>query len=304
MADSLLHLGATSAATLADIAARMNAVRRGEAPSLRTPAAVALLLGEPLPYVRAAVEAGAALVGLRVVVYGPEDARALGDPGVAGARLGALHPALLVAGFPAAAVAAMAERSAAPVVEAGGPGGDPVGAIADLWVLERAFGRLDGRRLAWIGESGGLLHDLLVGGCIRGLSVAVAHPLGHAPDLERVTWARERAAVSGAAVLVTDDVAEAVTDSDAVYAEPWPEGAAERFRGYSVQRHSLRLARGGALVLHRAPERRGPELSASLLEDPGWMGLAQSRARADAWAAILGWLLEPDPLRGVLRCPR
>lgn len=271
--------------------------------ALRAAAPVALLLAEPLPYVRAAVEAGAALVGLRVAVYGPEDVRRLGDPGVAGARLGALHPAVLAAGFAPASLASLAERSPAPVVEAGGAGGDPAGALADLWVLERALGGLEGRRLAWVGEACGLLHDLLVAGCTLGLTIGVAHPVGHAPDLERVTWARERAATTGAAVLVTTDISEALADADAIYAEPWPEGAAERFRGYAVQRHSLRGARGGVVLFHRAPERRGPELSPSLTGEAGWLALEQSRARADAWAAVLGSILQPDPLRSVLRCP-
>lgn len=267
---------------------------------MRATAPVALLCGEPVPYVRAAVEAGASLLGLRVAVYGADEVARLGDPAVAGARLGALHTALLGAALPAPVLAAMAEAAPCPVVEAGGEGGDPAGALADLWVLERGLGALDGRKLCWIGDACGLLHDVMVAGCAQGLSVAVAHPIGYAPDVERVVWARERAAVGGASVLVTTDVADAVADAHAIYAEPWPEDAVERFRGYAVQRHAIRGVRGGALFLHRAPERRGPELSASLAEDGAWLALEQSRARADAWAAILAWLLEPDPLRVVL----
>ncbi|MDP2314806.1 MAG: hypothetical protein Q8P41_18015, partial [Pseudomonadota bacterium] len=297
---SLLHLGNTSAATLHDLRGRAHALRRGEHHSLRTVAPIALLTGEPVPYVRAAVEAGASLLGLRVVVYGPDDVARLGDPVVAGERLGALHPAILGAALPPAVLAAMAERSPSPVVEAGGAGGDPAGALADLFVLERALGDLHGRKLAWVGDASGLLHDLLVAGCTLGLSVAVAHPVGFAPDVERVTWARERAGLTRAAVHVTTDLADALQDAHAIYAEPWPEGAAERFRGFTVQRHAVRGARGGCVFLHRAPERRGPELSASFTEDAGWLALEQARTRAYAWGALLGFLLQPDPLRSVL----
>ncbi len=257
-----------------------------------------------MPYVRAAVEAGAALLGLRVVTYGPDEVARLGNPTVAGERLGALHPAILGAALPADVLAAMADRSAAPVVEAGGAGGDPAGALADLLVLERALGGLEGKKLAWVGDSPGLLHDLLVAGCTLGLSVAVAHPVGFAPDLERVTWARERAGLTRASVQVTTELADALQDAHAIYADPWPEGASDRFRPYAVARHALRGARGGCVFLHRAPERRGPELSASLTEDGGWLALEQARTRADAWAALLGWLLQPDPLRSVLSEPR
>lgn len=286
--------------SLRELLTRIAEARRGEAPGLRAAAPVALLCADPDPYARAAVEAGAALVGLRVVVYGPGEVARLGDPLVAGERLGALHLAVLGLGLPAAMMAALAERSGAPVVEAGGPGGDPAGALADLLVLERAFGALRDRTLAWVGDSCGLLSDLLVGGATVGLSVSVAHPVGFAPDLERVTWARERAALTGAAVRVTTELAEAVADASAIYADPWPDGQGERFRGYAVQRHVLRGARGGCVLLHRRPERRGAELSASLLEEPGWLAIEQGRARADVWAGIFGFLLRPDPLRSVL----
>jgi ornithine carbamoyltransferase len=269
-------------------------------PTLRSSAAIALLCGEPVPYVRAAVEAGAALLGLRVTVYGPDEVARLGDPAVAGRRLGSLHPALLGAALPPGVIAALAEHAACPVVEAGGAGGDPAGALADLLALEQALGGLEGRKLTWVGDASGLLHDLLVGGCTLGLSVAVAHPVGYAPDMERVTWARERASVTGASVLVTTELAEAVLDAHAIYAEPWPEGAADRFRAYGVQRHAIRGAKGGCVFLHRAPEQRGAELSPSLAEEAGWLAIDQARRRADAWAAVLGWLLRPDPLRSVL----
>lgn len=299
LASSLLHLGNLGVATLRELRARALDVRRGDPPLVRSVAPVGLLCAEPAPYVRAAVEAGAAMVGLRVAIYGPDEVARLGDPAVAGARLGAMHAALLGTGFPAQTLAAMAETSPCPVVEAGGPGGDPAGALADLWVMEEALGGLDGRKLCWVGDATGLLHDLMVAGCAEGMSVAVAHPVGFAPDLERVIWARERAATHGAAVTVTTELAEAVADAHAVYAEPWPEGAADRFRGYSVQRHALRGLRGGAVFLHRAPERRGPEMSAAIVDDPGWLAPRQGRARADAWAALLAWLLLPDPLRSV-----
>ena len=298
---SLLDLSTVSVSTLRALRARGEALRRGDPVTLRTGAPVALLCGEPMPYVRAAIEAAAAQLGLRLVVYGPAEVARMGEAQVAGQRLGAMHAAVLVGGLPAEVLAAMASRSACPMVEAGGAGGDPAGALADLWVLEAALGGLAGRKLAWIGDACGLLYDLLLAGPAQGLSIAHAHPIGYAPDPQRVTWGRERAAVTGAAVLVTQDVTEAIAEAHAIYAEPWPEGAADRFRGFAVQRHALRGARGRAVVLHRYPEFRGQELSASLTEDGGWLAIEQSRSRVDAWGALLWWLLDPDPLRSVLR---
>ncbi len=262
---------------------------------------MALLLAEPSPYVRAAIEAGAALIGAQVTAYSPDEVLALGDPSVAGDRLGRLHSCIVGVGMPPGHLAALGERSPAPVLNGGDASGDPIGALADLATLEAALGRLDGKKLAWVGDTSGLLHDLLVAGCTCGLSVAVAHPVGFAPGAEKVACARDRAAIAGGFVLVTTELAEAVADADAIYVEPWPASAVERFRPFAVQRHTVRQARAGVVVLHRFPERRGPELSGSFTEEASWLAPLQSRARADAAAAVLWSLLQADPLRSVLR---
>lgn len=297
---SLLHLGNLPSARIRDLVAQSSALRFGAAPELRVRGTVALLCGDALPYARAVVEGGAALLGLRVAVYGPAEVEALGEGGLAGARLSQVHPLVIGVGLKPGLLAEIAAGSRVPVVNGGDAEADPVGAIADLALFERRFGGLAGRRLTWVGDANGLLYDLLVGGCAVGLHVAVAHPVGFAPDVERLTWARERAAETGSSVLVTTELAEAVVDSSVVYVDVWPPDHADRFRAFAVQRHTLRDARAGVLVAHRRPELRGAELSASFAEDVGALAIEQVRARAEACAAVLSATLRPDPLCSVL----
>lgn len=295
---SLLHLPALASPAIRQLVARTAA--GGAPPPLSTRGTIALLCARPAPLARSAIEAGAALLGLRVSVYGPAEVAALGDAALAGARLSQAHPALVGAGFGPGVLAELAGASTVPVVNAGDGEGDPVGALADLALFGRWLGSPAGRRLTWVGDAGGLLNDLLVGGPAVGMSVAVAHPMGFAPDAEHLTWARERAAEAGAAVLVTTDLVEALDGASVVYVDEWPAEHAERFRPYAVQRHSLRDTRPNAVVLHRAPERRGAELSASFAEDLARLAVEQHRARIDAAAVILDAALRPDPLISVV----
>lgn len=258
-----------------------------------------MLCGRAEPYTRAAVEAGASLIGLRVTTYDPAEVVALGELAQAGERLSTLHFGLVAVGLAEGETARLASRARVPVLNGGDPDGDPIAAVADLQVLQSRLGALQGRRLTWVGDAGGLLYDLLCAGAAHGLSVSVAHPVGFAPDAERVTWARDYAAETGAAIHVTHELGEAITDASVVYVDRWPEEHAERFRPYAVQRHTLRDARVGALVLHRSPERIGPELSASYAEEVAAVAVEQARARADAAAALLLAMLRPDPLCSV-----
>lgn len=275
-------------------------MRRGQAPQLSLRAPVVVFCRDANPHARASVEAGAALLGLHASVYGPAEVAALGEPVVAASRMGEVCAAIVGIGLGSAMIEAIAGGTDCPVVNAGDGEGDAVGALADLVVMEQVLGSFAGHKLAWVGDSCGLLNDLMIAGCTLGMSVAIAHPVGFAPDADHLTTARERAAVTGAAVMVTNDLAEALQDASVVYVEPWPVEAGDRFRPYTVQRHSLRHARAQVAILHRAPERRGPEIATSLVEDPSWLALAQSRARADAAAALLWAALRPDPLRSVI----
>lgn len=298
MARSLLHLNALATP---ELRALVSAVASQQAPpALRSRGAIAVWCARPAPFVRAALRGGAALLGLDIALYTPDEVAVSGDARLAGARLSNVHPAIVGVGLPAGTLAQLAQGATVPVVNGGDPDGDPIGALADLAFYQRALGGLEGRRLTWVGDSSGLLYDLLVGGGALGLSVAVAHPVGFAPVVERLTLARERAAESGAAVLVTTELAEAMVDASVVVVEPWPEEHVERFRPFLIQRHTLREAHPGALVVHRRPESRGPELSASFDEEVAAHAVAQHRARVYAAAVVLGWALRPDPLVSVV----
>ena len=122
----------------------------------------------------------------------------------------------------------------------------------------------------------------------------------YAPDPDRLTVVRERAAAAGGAVLDTTELMDSLRDATAVITEPVPADGGERFRPYAVARHHLRVCKPGYAVLHRAAERRGTEVSAALVDDPGWAASEQRQAESWAAAALLSWTLQPDRLRSVL----
>ncbi len=287
----LVDVGSMPLAMLADLRAIVAAEARGSRRAAGLSAPVALLCASRAPYVRAQVAAAAASWGRSLEVFGPDDVALLGEPSHAAARLSAGFAAFVLVGMESATIAEWAAAASVPVVDGGGADGDPAGALADLFLIERAAGSLVGRRLAWIGDSSGLLADLLAVGGAFGLNVGIAHPRGFAPPAELLTRGRDRAAMTGAAVHAGPELEEALVDADAVHVEPFPPlggGVDDRFRPYALHRHLLRGARPHVIVLHPAPERRGAELSQGLAEEFAPVFVAQHRARIAAFAALLG----------------
>jgi ornithine carbamoyltransferase len=168
-------------------------------------------------------------------------------------------------------------RLACPVATIGGDasGQSPIDGLALLMTMHRARGSLQGRRIAFLGDGATLAHTVLLAGALAGMTVAVAHPRGYAPNPDVVTAARDVAARNGGAVLVTEDPDHAVLDADVIVVEPFRSlaggetGRASRFDGFVLTPARAQAARPGALALHPLPLRGeiAPELVAAFDHD-------------------------------------
>ena len=55
----------------------------------------------------------------------------------------------------------------------------PCQALADLMTLREAFGAIEGRRLAYVGDGNNVARSLAIVGALAGVEVAVAAPEGY-----------------------------------------------------------------------------------------------------------------------------
>ena len=88
------------------------------------------------------------------------------------------------------------------------PDHHPCQALADLMTLREAFGSVDGRKLAYVGDGNNVARSLAIIGAIADVDVTVAAPPGH--QLEPGTGAR-----------LTDDPNEAAAGADVLYTDVW-----------------------------------------------------------------------------------
>ena len=171
----------------------------------------------------------------------------------------------------------------------------PCQVLADLQTIEEKLGNLAGRKLTYIGDGNNMAHSLLYGGATMGMTVAIGHPIGYAPDPDVVTRAREIAADQGGAILITDNVQEAVSQADVVYTDVWASMGQEeerterlkRFDGYQVDHAMMGGAKPGAIFMHCLPAHRGEEVSAEVADGPQSVIFDQAENRLHAQKAIM-----------------
>jgi ornithine carbamoyltransferase len=131
------------------------------------------------------------------------------------------------------------------------------------------------------------------------MHVRIGTPAGYLPDAQVLADAAARAAQTGGSVLVTSDLAEAVTGADAVATDTWvsmgqEDEAVEReqpFVPFRLDAAALALAAPGALVLHCLPAYRGKEITAEVLDGPQSVVWDEAENRLHAQKALLAWLL-------------
>jgi ornithine carbamoyltransferase len=181
----------------------------------------------------------------------------------------------------------LAEHATIPVVNLLSPSHHPCQALADLMTLREAFGAIEGRKLAYVGDGNNVARSLAILGGLAGVEVAIAAPDGH--QLEEAHGAQ-----------LTSDPAEAVEGADAVYTDVWvsmsddeQEAAARReaLAPYRLDAALLDRAAPHAFALHCLPAHPGEEITADVLYGDRQRIWDQAENRRHAQKALLEWLL-------------
>ncbi len=137
--------------------------------------------------------------------------------------LGRVYDAIEFRGFRQADVEALAQYSGVPVYNGLTDEDHPTQVLADLLTIREHVARpLDQVVLAFVGDAHSNMGDeLLIGCATMGLDLRIVAPEPVWPREDFLTWAREQAAVSGARITVTDDIAAGVRGADVVYTDVW-----------------------------------------------------------------------------------
>jgi ornithine carbamoyltransferase len=174
----------------------------------------------------------------------------------------------------------MAALDAVPVVNLLSGTDHPLQALADLLTIKQLLGRLEGVRVAFVGEGNNVARSLAEACALAGAEFVSASPARHG--------------LEGA----MDDPAEAVEGADIVYTDVWVsmggEDSAERralFESYQVDEALMALA-PNAWFMHCLPARRGEEVTAPVIDGPRSAVWKQAQNRMHTARGAMLWLVE------------
>ena len=179
----------------------------------------------------------------------------------------------------------MAAVSAAPVLNMLSANDHPLQALADLLTIKQLLGRVEGTRVAFIGEANNVARSLAEGCALLGAELVIASPEGFG-------FGRSHFAVDQ----VTDP-REAVQGADIVYSDVWvsmgDEDSDERRELFAPYQVNAELMAGApnAHFLHCLPARRGEEVTADVIDGPQSAVWRQAENRMHTARGAMLWLL-------------
>ena len=198
--------------------------------------------------------------------------------------LACYHAIIAARVFDHALLEQMAALNASPVINMLSATDHPLQALADLLTIQQLVGRIEGARVAFIGEANNVARSLGQGCALLGAEFVIASPEGYGFTQQ----------LAGVRQLV--DPAEAAEGADIVYTDVWvsmgdeENGRRSAFEPYQVD-EALMATAPKAWFLHCLPARRGEEVTAPVIDGPRSAVWRQATNRMHTARGAMLWLM-------------
>jgi ornithine carbamoyltransferase len=259
---------------------------------------LAMLFEKPSLRTRVTFEIGMLQLGGHVVFLSPTEVQ-MGvreTPADCARSLSRWVDVIVVRTFAQATLEEMARYASVPVINALTDLYHPCQVLADCLTLMEHKGKLEGLKIAFVGDGNNMVHSWMEAAEKIPFSFAVACPKGYEPDKE----IEARAKKNGARIMVTQSVEEAVRGADVIYTDVWASMGQEwdatsrlkAFKNYQVNDAMVALAKEDVAVMHCLPAHRGQEITEEVIEGPHCIAFDQAENRLHVQKAIMVWLLK------------
>ncbi len=197
--------------------------------------------------------------------------------------------------FAHADIEALGEHASIPVINGLSDFLHPCQALADYQTMREHAGKLEGLKLAYIGDATNVYNSLLIAGMKLGVHVALAAPEGYQPNPALIQRYREHAISADLETRVTADPFEAVRDADFVYTDVWTSMGQEDERQkrltalqpYQVNAELMAAAAPGAKFMHCLPAHRGEEVTDEVADSAASIIFDEAENRLHAQKAVM-----------------
>ncbi|WP_430607813.1 ornithine carbamoyltransferase [Enterococcus sp. AZ170] len=189
----------------------------------------------------------------------------------------------------------LAKEASIPIINGLTDDHHPCQILADFQTIYEQKGKLEGLKLAYIGDGNNMAHSFLLGGSLVGMDISIVTPKGYEPRSEFVEQAQKNAEISGSKIEILNDPTQAVKNADVLVTDVWASMGDEaeqkerekNFKSFQVNNRLAVQAKKDYLFLHCLPTHRGEEVTADIIDGTHSAIYQEAANRLHAQKALL-----------------
>ena len=260
---------------------------------------LAMLFEKPSLRTRISFQVAMTDLGGNAIYVKPEDIGGVGkrEPVKDMARvLSRYVDGIMARTFEHSTVTELAVFATVPVINALTDWLHPCQAMADVLTIEEHCGRLQGVKIAFIGDGNNVARSLAFACAKLDMKMVIASPAGYELDAESIQAANQ---ISADSVSQTNNPNQAVAGADIIYTDTWVSMGQEDekqkrradFAGFQVNAGLVKSAPADAKIMHCLPAHRGLEITDEVAESPNSIMFDQAENRLHFQRALLKKLM-------------
>ena len=198
---------------------------------------------------------------------------------------------ILIRTFDFKEVVELANHASIPVINGLTDLNHPVQVLSDLFTIHEKLGRVDGVKIAYVGDGNNITYSWMTAAAMFDLKLSIGCPSSCKPrspeDLN-----------IGGSIEVFEDPIAAVKGADVIYTDVWvsmgQEATDEKtslLKPYQINQSLVEAAKKDVLVMHCLPAHREMEITSEVLEGKHSIVLDQAENRLHLQKALLETLL-------------
>ena len=198
---------------------------------------------------------------------------------------------ILIRTFDFEEVAELARHASIPVINGLTDLNHPVQVLSDLFTIQEKLGRIDGLKVAYVGDGNNVTYSWMTAAAMFNLKLSVGCPTSCKP------LPPEGLSIEDS-VEITEDAHAAVKDADVIYTDVWVSMGQEEtgdkislLKPYQINQSLVEAAKKDVLVMHCLPAHREMEITSEVIEGKHSVVFDQAENRLHLQKALLETLL-------------
>lgn len=185
----------------------------------------------------------------------------------------------------------LAENATIPVINGLSNSYHPCQILADLMTIREKKGKLDGLRMAWIGDGNNVCNSMMIGCSKVGISMAIATPTEFAPDSKLVKECKKQVSID-----LGQDPAKAAKGVDVIVTDTFvsihdnPKRIKKFLPKYQVNSDLMAKAKDSCIFMHCLPAKRDQEVTSDVIDGPQSVVWDEAENRLHSQKALLASL--------------